>query len=66
MKKDQKTPLKVTIEWKLLERIAEYYEFPSTVFVGNVEVFEHKTRNEAIFKMAKKYEKIRDLVMRDD
>lgn len=54
--------LKIEIEWKLLERIAEYYEFPSAVFLGNVKVFpKAKTRNESWRKKAELFDKIREL-----
>mgnify|MGYP001564198017 FL=1 len=44
-------PLKVTLAWKFLERIAEYYEFPSAVFLGNRKMFKEKTRKESLRKV---------------
>jgi hypothetical protein len=42
---------KITLEWEHLERIAEYYEFPSAVFFTNPKDFpKNKTRNEALIK----------------
>jgi len=55
--------LKVEIEWKLLERIAEFYEFPSAVFLGNMKIFPKcKTRNKLFKKKAELYDKIKDLI----
>lgn len=34
--------LKIEIEWKLLEKIARYYNFPSAVFLGNTRMFARK------------------------
>ena len=59
-------PLKVELEWKLLERIAEYYQFPSAVFLGNKKMFRHKTRNQALTKKAQLFDKIKELVEQDD
>ncbi len=54
--------LKVEIEWKLLERIAEYYQFPSAVFLGNKKMFRHKTRNQAFKKKVELYDKIKAVI----
>ena len=45
--------IKVEVEWKLLQRIAEYYQFPSAVFLGSNDMFKHqpKTRNKALNKV---------------
>ena len=43
---DMVKPLKVELEWSLLERIAEYYQFPSAVFLGNKKMFKAKTAEE--------------------
>ena len=60
MKKKQ---LKVTIEWKLLERIAEYYGFPVTVFLHSLMNFpKQKTRDAEIREKAEKYDRIKDVV----
>lgn len=55
--------LKVEIEWKLLERIAEYYKFPSAVFLGNLDVFKHapKTRDKVFRKKVELFDKIKEL-----
>ena len=54
--------LKVEIEWKLLQRIAEYYQFPSAVFLGDKKMFRHKTRNKALSKKAELYDKIKAII----
>ena len=56
--------LKVEIEWKLLKRIASYYQFPSAVFLGNMDMFKEKpkTRSQALRKKAELYDKIKDLM----
>jgi len=54
---------KVEIEWKLLERIAEFYEFPTAVFLGNLKIFpKSKTRNESFRKKAQLYDKIKEII----
>lgn len=53
---------KVEIEWKLLERIAEYYEFPVAVFLGNNKMFKDKTRSKALRREAELYNKIKEIV----
>jgi len=59
----KKLPLKIEVEWKLLERISKFYEFPSAVFLGNMKVFPKcKTRNELFMKKAKLYDKIKELM----
>ena len=50
---------KVEIEVRLLNRIAEYYEFPFAVFLGNLKIFKHKTRNQALRKKADLFDKLR-------
>lgn len=58
--------LKVEIEWKLLERIAKYYEFPVAVFLGNMKAFpKGKTRNEVLKKKAELYDKIKEIINND-
>ena len=58
-----KNKLKVEIEWKLLERIAEFYEFPSAVFLGNMKIFPKcKTRRESFRKKAQLYDKIKEVI----
>ena len=63
--KIDKKKLKVEIEWKLLARIAEYYQFPSAVFLGNMKMFRHKTRSKAWRKKAELYDKIKAIVDSD-
>jgi len=58
--------LKVELEWSFLQRIAEYYEFPSAVFLGNKKVFRTKTRSQALKKKAQLFDKIKELVEQDD
>lgn len=54
--------LKVEIKWKLLQRIAEFYEFPSAVFLGNKKMFKGlgKTRADYFRKKIDKIKKIID------
>lgn len=47
----KKKPLSIHIDWKFLERIAEYYEFPVAVFLGNKKLFKHKTRSQSKIKL---------------
>lgn len=56
-------PLKVEIEWKHLEKIAEFYEFPIIVFLGNDGRFPPSklTRNEIIRKKAELFDKLKDI-----
>jgi len=55
--------LKVEIEWKLLARIAEYYQFPSAVFLGNLDRFKgHKTRNKALRRKGELFDKIKAII----
>jgi hypothetical protein len=60
----KKKELALVLEMKLLQRIAEYYEFPVAVFFSNLDNFkkESRTRNEALFKIAEKYDKIKDII----
>ena len=51
---------KVEIDWKLLERIAEFYEFPVVVFLGNKKMFKSKTRENYFRKKLEKIKKIID------
>lgn len=45
---------KVELDWSVLERIAEYYEFPSAVFFfKDTDAFPEKTRNAAALKKMK-------------
>lgn len=48
---------KVSIDLELLERIAEYYEFPLAVFFSDIKCFKHKTRKESKLKRIKDFEK---------
>ena len=58
--------VKVSIEWTYLCRIAEYYEFPSAVFLGNMKVFDDKpkTRITALLKKVRAFGEIADIVNR--
>lgn len=54
---------KVEIDLKLLERIAEYYEFPLAVFFGNEKCFTTKRRGDFLIVRAKEFqEKLNALV----
>ena len=56
-----KKKLKIEVEWKLLERIAEFYQFPTTVFLGNLKVFpKRKTREDSFRKKAELFDKIKE------
>lgn len=61
--KKKEKPLEVTLKWKLLERIAEYYEFPTAVFLSDINNFDSlpKTRNETFRQKAEKFDKIKDI-----
>ena len=62
MKPQKAQPVSATIGWKLLERIAEYYEFPSVVFLGGLEQFKHRTRKESVrFKRLEFQRKLKEL-----
>lgn len=56
------TELEVTLKWKFLERIAEFYEFPSAVFLGNEKMFNTKTRYEGLLNRANAFDKIQEIV----
>ena len=59
----KKNSLRVEIEWKLLKRIAEFYEFPAAVFLGDIQIFPKcKTRNESFRKKAQLYNKIKEVI----
>jgi hypothetical protein len=47
---------KVMIDLNLLERIAEYYEFPFAVFFSDIKSFKNKTRTESKLKRIKDFE----------
>jgi len=47
----------VIVSWKVLERVASYYEFPVTVFFTNVENFPSGTRNNELLRKAKEFER---------
>ena len=51
---------KVEIDWKLLKRIAEFYEFPVAVFLGNKKMFKGKTRGDYFRKKLERIKKIID------
>jgi len=53
---------KINVEWKLLERIAQFYKFPSAVFLGNMKMFKYKTRNQALRRKAELYDKIKEII----
>jgi len=52
----------IVIEIKLLQRIAEYYEFPVAVFFTKRDAFKEKTRNKVWQKKAEKYDKILEII----
>lgn len=56
--------LKVEIEWKYLERIAEFYKFPVAVFCGNLKIFKNspRTRDERFTKRLEAYDKIKEII----
>ena len=55
----------IKIDIKLLERIAEYYEFPMAVFFSNTKAFKGKTRIESKLKKIKEFEKKLKELMED-
>lgn len=59
-------PLNIEIEWKFLERIAEYYQFPSAVFLGDSHMFKYKTRDDALKKKAEFFDKVKELFEEHD
>ncbi|MBM4137821.1 MAG: hypothetical protein FJ241_13490 [Nitrospira sp.] len=47
---------KVSIEWRLLQRIAEYYQFPSAVFLMPFKNFpKEKTREDGVLNNANEF-----------
>ena len=52
----------IKIEWELLERIADYYQFPVAIFLTDIKVFKNKTRNEALQQKAELYDKIEAII----
>ena len=46
----------IVIRINLLERIAEYYEFPFAVFLGSEKMFKAKTRAKSILKKNREFE----------
>ena len=56
--------VKVTLDWKYLQRIAEYYEFPSAIFLGPEACLDKqpKTRNISLEKKAEAFDMIKDIV----
>ncbi len=60
--KAKKKKLKIEVEWALLERIAEYYEFPTTVFLANKIIFKEKTRIKSLSRKAELLDKIKELI----
>ena len=63
VKKMLKKDIEVKIKLKLLERIAEYYEFPLAVFLlPDDKIFKEKTRNLAWKKKADKYDRIIEII----
>ena len=52
----------IKIEWELLERIADYYQFPVAIFLADIKVFKNKTRNEALQQKAELYDKIEAII----
>ena len=61
MMEKTKPPKKVEIDWELLKKIAEYYQFPSTVFFLPINYkFEGKTRDNCLEEKLKKIEKLKE------
>ena len=61
---EEKKPVKVEVEWAVLERIAQYYQFPTAVFLfkDTKGVFIEPTRDEAVLKQMKELRaKLNDL-----
>lgn len=61
---EEKKPFKIEIEWKYLEKIAEFYEFPVAVFLGHEKIFPPSklTRNQILFEKAEMFERIKDIM----
>jgi hypothetical protein len=59
-----KEPVEITLKWEWLQRIAEYYEFPTAMFFGNIEMLKNhpKTRTEQNKIKADRYDKIKELI----
>lgn len=55
--------LTIKIRYELLERIAEFYKFPTVVFFSDLKHFpKGETRNERWRKKAEKFDKIREIM----
>ena len=63
MKKEKKK-LEVKIKWEYLQRIAEYYKFPSAVFLCNMKMLPKstETRDEGLRKKAELYDRIKEII----
>ena len=62
---NKKKDVKIEVKWSVLERIAQYYQFPVAVFLGDgiLQRIKEKTRQEAFIKKAKEFEReVRELV----
>lgn len=61
----RKKDFKIEIKWSVLQRIAEYYQFPVAVFLGDgiLQRMKEKTRQESLVKKARDFgNEIKDLV----
>jgi methylglyoxal synthase len=46
----------ITVKWSLLQRVAEYYQFPVAVFLGSAEMLpKERTREESFAKRYKEF-----------
>jgi hypothetical protein len=52
----------INIEWKLLERIAEFYGFPSAVFLMQKKDFPKVKRDEILSRKAEALDKIKEIM----
>jgi hypothetical protein len=59
-----KEPVEITLKWEWLQRLAEYYEFPTAMFFGTIEMLKNKskTRTEELERKANLYDEIKELI----
>jgi hypothetical protein len=55
-------PLTLTLKWDLLERIANYYEFPVAAFLTPKLLPKNTTRVKELMKLVEKYRRIEEIV----
>lgn len=53
---------KVTLKFSFLQKIAEYYEFPTAVFLSDSDDFPRGKRSDVLNKKVEILDKIKDLV----